>query len=471
MKQFIIIFHIIFLFLPLFPCTIGVISGEHTPSGKPMLWKTRDSANTTNYPIYNDDGIYAFTGLTHSENEEQMWGGVNTVGFGILNALSLDMPGLSGLFNGFMITHALQNFATIPEFEAYLTETNHPQRRLNGNFAVIDGLGNAAMYEIGDEIWIKYDTTDAPDGYVIRTNFSHFGDGLNGRERYARSHVVIDDIYTNHQFTVKNLVDIHFRDFSAEDTTPYDIPFDGSTNGHFGYIHIRFSICNQGSTAAMAIEGINEVGEMPVMWLSTGFPAVTPTLPILPVPLNLDMANTAILSQTLKRQLINIPNRVYLLNSLHFFKPDNTGIWDQLIVFEENIRSEFAYLPTGEGFIAAYTNWIENAAERSHSLMESFWSVSDIDRTIPIYLPPMISTYPNPSVGSFQISTELDFSNGYTISVYNIKGQIVHREKQDAVKNIREHVINLDRTLPAGIYILSVSDDEIVANTKIVVID
>jgi len=455
---------LIIIFTANYPCTIGIIKGDLTDTGRPMIWKTRDSSNTVNYPVYDDSGLYPFIGLTHDVNPEQTWAGVNTAGFALLNALSLDLEGPSGLENGYLITHALKNFATLVQFEAYLDATNSPERRLNGNFAAIDALGNGAMYEIANTTYYKYDVHASENGYIIRTNFSLAGEGTNGVERYARSQVVINELVSS-GFNVQSLINEHFRDFSDAEGNPYDIPYEGSTNGHYGYIRINMSICNHISTSSQLIVGINAPEQMPVMWTLAGFPAVTPTIPYIPAPFDFDATQTSLISQEIKTFLSNIPNTIQLINTQHFYKDNWQGIWDRLLIFEASVRSGFGAMEQSGDF-SGYNSWLANTYTSALTLMSSIsddLSASDVDETLPSLSPFSISTYPNPTFGTFNIAAKnFTLQDNYTVEIFNIRGQLIQKQRMSLSDSV-----TIDERQPNGVYLLKVSDGERSVSRKI----
>ena len=57
-------------------------------------------------------------------------------------------------------------------------------------YGVIDAAGGAALFEVGNHTFRKYDATDpvdAPNGFIVRTNFAFTGDGSGtGQVRYDR---------------------------------------------------------------------------------------------------------------------------------------------------------------------------------------------------------------------------------------------------------------------------------------------
>ena len=195
MKRFLpgILLPVSLLLLPLEPtlsqeipeeCTAGVASGKATVDGRPLLWKTRDAGATDNEVIWNTSGRYPFVSVVSAGYLNSSWMGVNEKGFAIINTQSSDLQGAgSGPGNGDFMVRALQECATVEEFQALLEATNGPGRRTRTNYGVIDATGAAAFFETaGHEFW-RYDAQDLLDprrdfitlsrGASIKANYTY----------------------------------------------------------------------------------------------------------------------------------------------------------------------------------------------------------------------------------------------------------------------------------------------------------
>jgi hypothetical protein len=167
-----------------FPCTSAVISGKATNDGRPLLWKHRDTGDTANKLVYSDGMLYDYVGVANLNDttSQQIWMGANERGFAIMNTASYNLnegqvctvpDDQEGLF----MRTVLEKCADIQEFEAFMDSTEG-QWGLAANFGVIDAKGGAAYYEKGYYDYTKYDANDpavAPEGYLLRTNFSFSG--------------------------------------------------------------------------------------------------------------------------------------------------------------------------------------------------------------------------------------------------------------------------------------------------------
>ena len=183
MKIFLVIL-IFFLTQDVFACTTAVISCKFTTDGRPLLLKHRDSNFNQNKLMYFDDGKYNYIGLVNTEdiNGNEVWGGVNSEGFAIINSASYNIKNEEDTTSivdreGEVMKKALQECKTIYDFENLLINYVKPIG-VEANFGVIDAYGGAAYFETNNFSFVKTDANDptsAPFGYIIRTNYSFSG--------------------------------------------------------------------------------------------------------------------------------------------------------------------------------------------------------------------------------------------------------------------------------------------------------
>jgi hypothetical protein len=188
----------IFLFENIiFPCTVAVISGKGTLDGRPLLWKNRDTDVDESRIMRFSGEKYDFIGIVNANDSEgkEVWAGMNSAGFCLINSASYnlnmelkkkeeedDSYKRPKDEEGFFMKKALAECANLEEFEKYLDETSG-KRGIDANFGVIDAKGGAAFYETGISGYTKFDATDlgyAPEGYILRTNYSFSGEKNEG---------------------------------------------------------------------------------------------------------------------------------------------------------------------------------------------------------------------------------------------------------------------------------------------------
>ena len=166
-----------------FSCTSAIISANASASGRPMLWKHRDTSTTDNKVEYipASEGAYAYVALFNSNDSklEEAWIGMNEKGFAVMNTASYNIkddkvPQKQMDREGFVMTVALRHCVTVGDFEQLLSNLPRPMG-VEANFGVIDAYGNGAFFETNNHSYVKFDLAEAEGGVLIRTNYSHSG--------------------------------------------------------------------------------------------------------------------------------------------------------------------------------------------------------------------------------------------------------------------------------------------------------
>lgn len=366
MKKFIILNFLVLLILSnstLFPCTTAVVSGKATDDGRPLLLKNRDTGELQNRLVYFFDGKYKFIGLVNSpdKNNEEVWVGFNEAGFGIMNSASYNLKGkdttkLSDQ-EGKIMKLALERCATVEDFELLLQELQKPLG-VEANFGVIDAKGGAAYFETNNFAYIKYDVNNpevAPNGYLIRTNFSFSGEENKGYGyiRYATAAGLFENQIKDGKISFKFLINDVSRclvhSFTKTDLSKKLPASLEDTN----YVYFRDFIPRYSTSAAVVVQGIkeNESPELTTMWTILGFPLTSVTVPVwllddgsMPSILQADESGNSPLCNL----ALNLKSRVFspqndakenYLNLAVLINKENTGLRQKLIPVEEEILS------------------------------------------------------------------------------------------------------------------------------------
>ncbi len=347
-------------------CTVGVISGKYTIDGRPLLWKNRDTWAINNCIMYFNDAKYSFVGLVNSGDTtgKSVWIGVNSQGFAIMNSASYnlnigDTVELNG-DEGKLMKDALANCKTIEDFEKMLDALDKPTR-FEANFGVIDANGGAALYELGNYSYIKFDANDptvAPFGYIIRGNYSFtgtFGEESSGYIRYN----TVNELFYNAVST--NTMDAQFI---MQDVTRGLNHSLMKINLYEEYSHIAENtptftffhdfIPRKSSASACVIQGVKK-GENPenaLMWAAVGFPLTSIVIPvwvkgqndfpdILKRNKTLKDSPVCYAALTLKQQLFPIRwgkfATTYYININALTNADKTGIRQKIEPYENEI--------------------------------------------------------------------------------------------------------------------------------------
>ncbi len=226
LKAVILTLSLLFATYNLPACTTAIVSAEASATGRPLLWKQRDTGSPYNTVVFicSTDSTYAYTGLfgTGDLQHTSVYAGENEKGFAIVNNNSYNLAaGEYSTANGSFIRRALECCTTVDEFETMLkTET---PRRVEANFGVIDAFGGAAYFEAADSSVTRFDVPDG--GFLVRSNFSVSGsaDGVGfttaGTSRYARTgyarYVTAGALMSSHKgkFTPSFMIDSLGRSF------------------------------------------------------------------------------------------------------------------------------------------------------------------------------------------------------------------------------------------------------------------
>ncbi|HSL87909.1 MAG TPA: hypothetical protein VK870_01260 [Ignavibacteriaceae bacterium] len=378
--------------LSIFPCTTAVVSGKATNDGRPLLLKNRDTGELQNRVVFFSDGKYRFIGLVNSpdKNNDEVWVGFNEAGFGIMNSASYNLKSnddttkISDL-EGVIMKMALDKCATVDDFEQMLQDLPKPLG-VEANFGVIDSYGGAAYFETNNFDYIKYDVNDpdiAPEGYLIRTNYSFAGKENKGYGyiRYATAAGLfenqIKDGKISFEFLINDVPRCLVHSFTNTDLAE-NIP--ESVNDK-DYVYFRDYIPRYSTSAAVVVQGIkdNESPLLTTMWTILGFPLTSVTIPVwlaedgsLPAILIGDESGNAPLCNfalQLKDKVFSSQNdaRENYINVSALLNKENTGVYQKIIRVEELIMLQAkSYLETwrksgiNSNEIKEFYNWIDS---------------------------------------------------------------------------------------------------------------
>ena len=276
-----------------FSCTSAVISGRATRDGRPILWKQRDTGVLENKLVHDTGGRYRYIGV-HDQadvHNEECFMGSNEAGFSIINTASYNLryKTYEGKMDeeGKVMREALSTCRTLADFERLLTRTAGA-RGVEANFGVIDASGGAAYYETDPYAFVKYDVNDpavAPQGYLLRTNFSMSGpvDKGQGYIRYQAA----SDLFAWARLGDGLSVEMILLDGTCDlkhalvgtDLTREPLPVDEEARSivYFADFIPRFT-----SVGSMIIQGVRqgEDAAATTMWTVLGSPLTTPVMPL-----------------------------------------------------------------------------------------------------------------------------------------------------------------------------------------------
>jgi hypothetical protein len=342
-------------------CTTAVISGKSTKDGRPILWKHRDSESYQNKLRLFNDGAFTYVGLINSDdkNGDQIWGGNNEFGFAIMNSASFNLrEDKDAKFKdqeGVIMKQALQSCKTLEDFEKLLSALPKPMG-LEANFGIIDAQGGAAYFETSDEGFVKFDTNDkkvAPNGYIIRTNYSFTGRENEGYGyiRYMNAEKEFFAAAGTNQldpsFILKNQCRSLENCLTEDDVKSYQNLSENQNN----FIVVKDCINRYISTSSFVIQGVkdNEDPKLTTMWTLLGFPLASVAVPTWSLK-NVDLPQTVraeddknaelcIKTLELKKKFFPVSRGAGedYMNTTAAYNKENTGIVQQLEKTEDLI--------------------------------------------------------------------------------------------------------------------------------------
>lgn len=330
-------------------CTVAVVSGAATADGRPLLWKNRDTSTLDNEINFFSGRDYDFIGVINTNDPSQVWMGLNTAGFAIMNSESLDLDGDSLDGEGYFMKQALGICVSVADFERLLARSNAPGRSTKANFGVIDARGGAAIFEAGNHRYAKFDANDrsvAPYGYVVRANFAVSGEGEgSGHVRYRRAEALFREAVESGPLSYLWILRIAARDLVNDALDPYPLPLSGSQgDAPPGFITTGNSI-NRHRTASCAVFHGVKPGEDPVfatMWCILGEPVCGVAIPLWPrahgVPPEVDGQNYARLNrviQTIEGKVYHNPRLKTYLDTSMLINESGDGVLTQLYAIED----------------------------------------------------------------------------------------------------------------------------------------
>ncbi len=380
-------------------CTTFIMSGKHTPDGRPLLYKNRDTDTRDNALAFFTDGKYTYIGLINSNDswKEEVWGGFNSAGFAIMNSAAYnnnegDTTRLSDR-EGVVMKMALATCATLADFELMLTDMLKPLG-VDANFGVIDAEGGAAYYETGNFGFKKIDANDpalAPYGLIIRTNHSFtgtVGEG-GGYIRYAAASDVLNMALAQNRLDPQYLLNSLSRNLTHGLTgvnLRAEIPADGKSQA---FVNFDDFIPRTSTAAAIMVVGAAK-GEDPsqtMMWTLMGFPLTTVAVPVwitaeknLPRVLSMKVDMHSPLcdaAMTLKHKLFPITRGSggKYMNVALLLNREKTGFLQKLAPVEEEIFARAAALtssmPERKGqrseVVTEFYSWVDSYIVKSYT--------------------------------------------------------------------------------------------------------
>jgi hypothetical protein len=348
-------------------CTTVIVTAKASKSGRPIIWKNRDTDSPENKFSYCKGEKYNFVGVFNlsDSTEKECWMGSNEAGLCVINTASYNLKyeKYKGEMEkeGVVIRQMLSTCKTVKDVDAF-QESTKGTRGVEANFGVIDAEGGAAYYETTPFSFTKFDVNDllvAPHGYLVRTNYSFSGTVEDG-QGYIRYTTANDAMYwglLGRTLTAEYILTDVVRGLTHSLTgsnlwkTTWPLNAQEKTMIPFSDYVLRFS-----TASSLIMEGVKP-GEDPALttlWLTLGNPLVTPVVPVWvaskddqpemltssqykPAPLNaLSLVWKSILFP------VKTPEGERYMNLAPLLNRERTGYLQRLVEFDRNTMQSAA---------------------------------------------------------------------------------------------------------------------------------
>lgn len=361
-----VIFSLVLAFsAPAVACTSAIVSAKASPYGRPILWKHRDTSTVDNKIEYVDsvNGSHAYVALFNADDRrlEQAWMGMNDVGFAIMNTASYNIkddkvPNSKMDREGYLMTVALRTCRTVDDFRRLLDSYPRPMG-VEANFGVIDASGSGGYFETNNHSYRFYPLSEAENGVLVRTNYSHSGRPGEGygfvREKNAEQ--LLAPYIADGGVTPEILTEVLSRSFWH---SLHNKDFSTVSDSDRWVVDQDF-IPRYKSTATIAIEGCAPVADPAevapfslkdqyIMWTGLGYPPCSEIVPVWCAPDGVDRelrgvgpnGHSPMCDKVKKRRAEVFPlkkgNGDKYIDMPRLFNPQNTGYVQTLV--EKNLE-------------------------------------------------------------------------------------------------------------------------------------
>lgn len=258
---------------PVQACTSMLVSSSFSGTGRPLMWKHRDTGAEDNFieRVAPTDSTIGFVALYNGGDSllTDAWMGMNDRGFAIMNTASYNLaPDTTDYKDreGIVMSKALSSCTSVSDFERLLSVLPRPMG-VQANFGVMDASGDMAYFETHDHGFKRYDVADS---LIVRTNFSVSGNETDGMGyiRYQNVYDILSPEISSRQITPECLTEKVSRSFW------HSLIGKDFENDSCRWVVDRDFIPRRISSASIVIEGVNpgESLEDMTMWTVIGYP-------------------------------------------------------------------------------------------------------------------------------------------------------------------------------------------------------
>lgn len=264
-------------------CTSAIVRADATRDGRTLLWKHRDTGHAHNFVerVEKTDSTLAFVALFNAGDVrlQESWVGFNEAGFAVMNTASYNLaPDTARVRDreGLIMARALATCRSVADFTSMLDSAiSCGTMGVQANFGVVDASGAGAYIEATDHAYKVFPLADAPDGLLVRSNYSYSG-GSEGKLGVCRHDNAVKLLAI--PVKEKNICPETFTEHLSRSFYDSGAGIDRLENGEMHPADEGNMIPRRSSSASVVIEGClpgENPAEATVMWVALGFPAAS----------------------------------------------------------------------------------------------------------------------------------------------------------------------------------------------------
>lgn len=264
-------------------CTSAIVRADATRDGRTLLWKHRDTGHAHNFVerVEKTDSTLAFVALFNAGDVrlQEAWVGFNEAGFAVMNTASYNLaPDTARVRDreGVIMARALATCRSVADFTSMLDSAiSCGTMGVQANFGVVDASGAGAYIEATDHAYKVFPLADAPDGLLVRSNYSYSG-GDEGKLGVCRHDNAVKLLAT--PVKERNISPETFTENLSRSFYDSSAGIDRMEGNERHPADEGNMIPRRSSSASVVIEGCRP-GENPadatVMWVALGFPTAS----------------------------------------------------------------------------------------------------------------------------------------------------------------------------------------------------
>lgn len=254
-------------------CTSMLVSAAYSSSGRPLMWKHRDTGAEDNFiaRVAPTDSTIGYVALYNGGDSllREAWMGVNDRGFAVMNTASYNLAPDTTEYKdreGLVMSLALARCSSVADFERLLSSLPRPMG-VQANFGAMDAHGQMAYFETWDHGFRRFDTADS---VAVRTNYSLSG-GDTGGMGYIRYDNVLEIL--GPEIASRSLSPESFTEKASRSFRHSLLGKDFETEPGRWAVDRDF-IPRRISSASIVIEGVGPGGSPDdiTMWTVIGYP-------------------------------------------------------------------------------------------------------------------------------------------------------------------------------------------------------